>query len=233
MRTRCPRSQGDSAAGLFGNGLAAAFYEIRKGIYMTSDEILELARSTIQKEIDSVATLMDQLDGGFVETAKRLLECKGHVLVTGAGTSNPVAARLAHLFSCCGTPALFIHPGDSQHGLAGAVTEQDVLLAISKGGETTEINHLAKVARERGATVIGLTENPDSTLGDLSDVVLQVQAPPDSDPYGMIATGSSLVNAAVGDALCVVLLRLRGYSIEEFSQTHPGGAVGRKLASDV
>ena len=199
---------------------------------MLSDEILELARSAIQREIDGVATLMDQLDDGFVRTVERLLECKGHVLVTGAGTSNPVAARLAHLLSCCGTPALFIHPGDSQHGLAGAVTKQDVLLAISKGGETTEVSHLARVAKERGATVITLTEKSDSTLGNLSDEVLLVRSPPDGDPHGMIATGSSLVNAAMGDALCVVLLHLRGYSLEEFGKTHPGGAVGRKLEAE-
>ena len=197
---------------------------------MTSDEILELARSTIQKEVDGVATLIDRLDNEFVGAIERLLECKGHVLVTGAGTSNPVAARLAHLLSCCGTPALFIHPGDSQHGLAGAVTKQDVLLAISKGGETAEVIHLVQVAKNRGVTVISMTENSDSTLGKLSDVVLLVQSPPDVDPHGMIATGSSLVNAAMGDALCVVLLHKRGYSLEEFGETHPGGAVGRKLA---
>ncbi len=197
---------------------------------MSSNEILELARSTIQKEIDGIAALIDQLDDRFVEAVEILLRCTGHVLVTGAGTSNPVAARLAHLLSCCGTPALFIHPGDSQHGLAGAVSKQDVLLAISKGGETTEVSHLARVAKNRRATVIAMTENPDSTIGRLSDAILFVQAPPDSDPHGMIATGSSLVNAAMGDALCVVLLQLRGYSLEEFGKTHPGGAVGKKLA---
>jgi len=197
---------------------------------MSPNEILELARSTIQREIGGIATLVNQLDDGFVEAVETLLKCEGHILVTGAGTSNPVAARLAHLLSCCGTPALFIHPGDSQHGLAGAVTKQNVLLAISKGGETTEVIHLAQVAKNRGATVIAITENPDSTLGKLSDVVLLVQAPPDVDPHGMIATGSSLINAAMGDALCVVLLHLRGYSLEEFGETHPGGAVGRKLS---
>jgi D-arabinose 5-phosphate isomerase GutQ len=195
------------------------------------DEILELARSVIQQESAGVATLVDQLDDHFVETVQRLLACEGHVLVAGAGTSNPVAARLAHLLSCCGTPALFIHPGDSQHGLSGAVTERDVVIAISKGGETTEVNHLARIAQQRGAAVIALTENPDSTLGELSDVVLRVQAPPDVDPYGMIATGSSLVNAAIGDALCVVLLKLRGYTRDDFGVTHPGGAVGKKLTS--
>jgi len=197
---------------------------------MSPNEILGLARLTIQKEINGITALIDQLDDRFLKAVEGLLECKGHVLVTGAGTSNPVAARLAHLLSCCGTPALFIHPGDSQHGLAGAVTKQDVLLAISKGGETTEVIHLAQVAKNRGATVITMTENADSTLGKLSDVVLLVQSPLDVDPHGMIATGSSLINAAMGDALCVVLLHLRGYSLEEFGKTHPGGAVGRKLA---
>jgi len=200
---------------------------------MKSEEILNLAKSVIQKEIDGIATLMDQLDDSFVEVVRKMLDCEGHVLVTGAGTSNPVAARLAHLLSCCGTPALFIHPGDSQHGLAGAVTEKDILVAISKGGETTEINHLAQVAKARGATVIAMTEKSKSTLGKLSHAILPVKAPPEGDPHGMIATGSSLVNSAMGDALCVVLLQLRGYSLEKFGETHPGGTVGRKLSNSV
>ena len=199
---------------------------------MSPEEMLELARAVVRRESAAVAAIAAQLDRSFVCAAQMLLACQGHVLVAGAGTSHPVAARLAHLLSCCGTPALFIHPGDSQHGLSGAVSGHDVLIAISKGGETAEVNHLARIARRRGAAIVALTEKPDSTLGRMSDVVLQVQAPPDVDPYGMIATGSSLVNAALGDALCVVLLQLRGYSKEDFGLTHPGGAVGRKLAKD-
>jgi arabinose-5-phosphate isomerase len=196
---------------------------------MTTEEILALARSVIARESAAVAALVVQLDERFAVAAQHILACQGHVLVAGVGTSHAVAARLAHLLACCSTPALFIHPGDSQHGAAGAVTARDVLLAISKGGETAEVNHLATVARKRGAVVIALTENPASTLGRLSDVVLEVRAPGDVDPYGMIAMGNSLVNAAVGDALCVVLLTMRGYSRQAFGETHPGGAVGRKL----
>ncbi len=196
---------------------------------MQPEEILQLASEVIQQESEGVACLIPQLDESFVKAAQLLLDCKGHVLVAGSGTSHPVAARFAHLLSCCGTPALFIHPGDSQHGLAGAVTEQDVLIGISKGGETVEVNFLAQVAKSRGAKLIALTEKPDSSLGKLADLVLKVQAPSEIDPYGMIATGSSLVNAAYGDALCVVLLKLRGYPVEKFGETHPGGAVGRKL----
>ena len=194
---------------------------------MLPEDILAIAREVIGQESASLTALIDQLDSGFVEVARLLLNCQGHVLVAGAGTSHAVAARLAHLLSCCGTPALFIHPGDSQHGLSGAVTNQDVVIAISKGGETTEVNYLARISRQRGAKVIAFTEKPTSTLGHLSDAVLWIQAAADVDPYGMIATGSSITVSAMGDALCVALLHMRGYSADQFGETHPGGAVGQ------
>jgi arabinose-5-phosphate isomerase len=194
-----------------------------------SEEILQLASEVIERESRAVAGVATQLDKSFVQAAALLLGCQGHVLVAGSGTSHSVGARLAHLLSCCGTPALFIHPGDTQHGLSGAVTPQDVLIIISKGGETAEANHLGQVAKARGAQVIALTEKPKSSLGMLADLVLCVQTPPEADPYGMIATGSSLVNSALGDALCVVMLHLKGYTAEQFGQTHPGGAVGHKI----
>lgn len=196
---------------------------------MQPDEILDLARAVLNTESASVASLVNQLDETFVTVAYTLLNCQGHVLVAGSGTSNPVGARLAHLLSCCGTPALFIHPGDSQHGLSGAVTDRDVLILISKGGETTEVNCLAEIARKRGATLIAFTENPASTLAKLCHHVLRIQAIPEADPFGMIATGSSLTVCAMADALCVSMLRLRGYTREAFGQTHPGGAVGIRL----
>jgi len=195
-------------------------------------QILLLAQETIQHECRVVDALIPQLAESIAEAADLMLNCHGHVLAAGAGTSNAIASRFAHLLSCCGTPALFIHPGDSQHGLSGAVTERDVLFAISKGGETTEVNYLARIAKNRGAKLISLTEKPESTLAKLSDVVLCFKAPDDSDPYGMIATGSSLFNAALTDALCIVMLKLRGYSKEQFAETHPGGAVGHKIASE-
>ncbi len=173
---------------------------------MRDNEILDLAAETIRAESRAVDSITAQLDEKFVAAARSLLECDGHVLVTGSGTSRAVGERLAHLLSCCGTPSLFIHPGDSQHGLAGALRPQDLLIALSKGGETAEVNYLAGIARQRGAKVIGLTEKPDSTLGRMSDICLVVKAPECPDPFGMIATGSSLVNAAFGDALCVALL---------------------------
>jgi arabinose-5-phosphate isomerase len=196
---------------------------------MEKNEMLALARETIQKEADGVLTLINQLGDSFTQAVNLMFHCEGHVLVAGAGTSHSVARRLAHLLSCCGTPALLIDVGDSQHGLSGAVREKDVLIALSKGGRTQEIITLVRVAKDRGARIIAITEKPESDLGAMSDVVLQVVAPESIDPFGMVATGSSLVNSAFGDALCVVLLKMRGYSIAQFGETHPGGAVGKKL----
>jgi len=104
-----------------------------------------------------------------------------------------------------------------------------VVLAHSKGGTTNEVVFLASIAKSRGAGVIAITEKPESDLGRLADVVLKVAAPPDGDAFGLIAIGSSLMNCALGDALCVFLLKMRGYTVEQFGETHPGGAVGKKL----
>jgi D-arabinose 5-phosphate isomerase GutQ len=199
------------------------------GAECTSD-LLARARQVIEREAQAVLALADQLDERLVRVVDLLLRCRGHVLVTGAGTSQAIARRFAHLLSCSGNPALPFDASDGLHGGAGAITPDDVLFVISKGGQSAEINQLARIARQRGATIIAQTEAPESPLGLMSDVVLPVKAGAEVDPYGMIATGSSLVNGAAGDVLCVLLLELRGYSLADFGQTHPGGAVGQKLA---
>jgi D-arabinose 5-phosphate isomerase GutQ len=188
------------------------------------------AKEVVEREAQAVRALADQFDESLAGVIDLMLNCQGHVLVAGAGTSHAMAQRFAHLLSCSGTPALCINAADSLHGGAGAVTAQDVIFVISKGGHSAEINQFVEIARQRGARVIAQTENPDSPLAHMSDAVFNVRAVGDVDPYEMIATGSSLVNGAAGDAICVSLLELQGYSREEFGETHPGGAVGRRLA---
>ena len=194
--------------------------------------LLAIARDTALAEAEAVQAVAAQLDETVATIATALLRCRGHILVTGAGTSHAVAQRLAHLLSCCGTPALCLDAGDSLHGGSGAIRADDVLYIISKGGRSAEINALAHIAKERGALVIAQTEAPDSPLGRLADHIYHIVAPPTVDPFGMVATGSSLVNTAAGDALCVLLLHLRDYGREQFATTHPGGAVGQKLAEE-
>ena len=195
-------------------------------------DLIVRAKEIVAQEAQAVAALAGQFHEGLADVLDLLLNCKGHVLVTGAGTSRAIAQRLAHLLSCSGTPALFISAADGLHGGSGAVTADDIVYLISKGGHSGEINQFAEIARSRGAKLIAQTENPDSPLGQMSDAVLQVKAPDGVDPYGMVATGSSLVNGAAGDVLCVLLLELRGYTREAFGQTHPGVAVGKKLVEE-
>jgi arabinose-5-phosphate isomerase len=191
---------------------------------------VEKACEVISRESDAVRSLAAQIDDSAAEVARMMFACKGHILVAGAGTSHAIAQRFAHLLSCCGTPALALNAADCLHGGAGAVTNGDVLYVISKGGHSREINCLVEIAKGKGARIIAHTENPDSPLGKMSDAIYRIKAPDDVDPYGMIATGSSLVNGAACDVLCVLLLEMRGYSKEQFSVTHPEGAVGKKIA---
>jgi arabinose-5-phosphate isomerase len=195
-------------------------------------KIAALARSVIENEAAAVAGMAAQLDDSIYPALETIFNCRGHILVTGSGTSRSVAARFAHLLSCCGTPALFISATDALHGGAGAIKPEDVVYIISKGGQSEEINQFARLAKGRGAKVVAHTEKPGSPLGLLSDAVYHVVTKGDVDPYGMIATGSSLVNSAACDALCVLLLEARGYTRDDFGKTHPGGAVGKKLAGD-
>lgn len=197
---------------------------------LSRSEIVARARDVVEREAVAVRALADQFNESLAEVTSLLLKCRGHVLVTGAGTSRAIARRLAHLLSCSGTPALFISAADGLHGGSGAVTPADVVYVISKGGRSAEINRFAEIARDRGAKLVAQTENPDSPLAQMCDAVFVVRAEGQVDPYGIIATGSSLVNGAAGDALCVLLLEMRGYTKESFGQTHPDGAVGKRLA---
>jgi arabinose-5-phosphate isomerase len=196
-----------------------------------ASERAALVDGTLRAEAAAVVSVVGSVEEALAAAADLILETPGHVLVAGVGTSHAVALRLAHLLACCGTPAVFVHPGDAVHGGAGSVTERDVVVVISKGGESADVNAFAAIAHERGARIVAFTEAPASTLGRCADHIVEVHAPAHVDPYGMIATGSSLVNAAVGDALCLLLLQARGYSREDFGRTHPGGAVGRRLAA--
>lgn len=198
----------------------------------SAKQLVARAREVVRREAAAVSILNEQLDESVVDVARLMLGCKGHILVTGAGTSRAIAQRFAHLLSCCGTSALPLNAADCLHGGAGAITDRDILYVISKGGHSREINCLVEIAKQKGARIIAHTENPDSPLGKMSDAIYRIKAPEDVDPYGMIATGSSLVNGAACDVLCVLLLELKGYTKEQFGVTHPEGAVGKKIAEE-
>ncbi|MEM1672730.1 MAG: SIS domain-containing protein [Archaeoglobaceae archaeon] len=189
---------------------------------------LATARRMIEDEIKVLENLLPQLDERLVKVAELIMHCKGKVLVVGSGTSRYIAERFAHLAACCKLPVFFLHPCDALHGSSGAINKDDVLLAISKGGETSEVNEIAKIAKTKGAVVLALTGNEKSSLVTLSDYVIVIESE-GADPYGVLACGSSLAHAAVTDAICAVILAETGLNLKEFAEQHPRGAVGLRL----
>ncbi|WP_273652232.1 KpsF/GutQ family sugar-phosphate isomerase [Cellulomonas fimi] len=188
---------------------------------------LQTARDIVRREGQGVADVADQLDESFVAAVELVGRVTGKVFVTGSGTSGAVARRMAHLLSVCGTPAVFLPGMDALHGTMGAVVSGDLLITISRGGESDELNDLSRRVQQRGVPVIALTASPTSTLGTLADLTAVVDAGPEVDPGGVIAMGSTLATAAWGDALAAVLMQIRGYGWEQVLFTHPAGAVGR------
>ena len=186
----------------------------------------------MRAEALAVAGLEAQLDDRLLAAAEVLLRTRGKVLTAGVGTSGETARRMAHLLSVTGTPSLFIHPADGLHGRLGAVTRADVVIAISKGGESSELNEFTRRAKQLGAYVIALTEDRDSPFAAIADLVIELTVPSEGEPGGIVAMGSTLVAAAWGDALAVVAMELRGYPWGQVLFTHPGGAVGRVVMAE-
>jgi D-arabinose 5-phosphate isomerase GutQ len=195
----------------------------------TADSIVDAARAAIRREARAVEGLSGQIDRSFAELAKQILDLAGKVITTGTGTSGIMAERLAHLLAVSGTPAFYLPCLDALHGGMGAITEGDLVLAISKGGQSTELTELVTRLGERNIPVIALTENPESPFARAAHMVAVVKTEPvDADPGGLIAMGSTLVAGAWGDALATVLMALRGHTWEEVVHIHPGGIVGQQ-----
>jgi D-arabinose 5-phosphate isomerase GutQ len=194
------------------------------------EEVLAQARAVIRHDAAAAEGVAAQLGDSFIEAAERLLACRGKVFVTGMGTSGATAERMAHLFSCAGTPAMFIHAADGLHGGLGAVTAQDALVALSRGGASDELNEFVRRAKARGAAIIAITSTPASQLGQLADIVLEIHSPIAAEPGGRLAMGSTVAAAVLGDALAIVLMNRRGYDWQSFEFTHPAGAVGKRAA---
>jgi len=151
------------------------------------------------------------------------------VLVSGIGKSGLIGTKIAATLRSTGTPATFLHPGEALHGDVGTVREDDVILAIGKSGETTELNALLRVVRKIGIPVIAITSNADSSMAALSDIVIDLQISREACPLNLAPTASTTAALAVGDAIAVALMKLKNISAEDFARHHPGGQLGKRL----
>ncbi len=194
----------------------------------TASALVAAGRQRIAEEAAALRAMGDALDGSFVRAVQLIRESEGKVVTVGVGTSGPVARRLAHLLATTGTPAVYLHPGDALHGGLGAIEARDVVLAISKGGRSAELNDFARLATDRGASLLAITATADSPLSRLAEVAVVLPGTPEADPGGVVAMGSGMVVAAWGDALAIVLMQISGYGWDQVIGAHPSGAVGQR-----
>jgi len=190
---------------------------------------LAAARRVLSTASQALITLADSLDGDFTRAVGLMLAAKGRVIVSGMGKSGHVARKIAATFSSTGTPAYFVHPAEASHGDMGAITPQDVLLLLSKGGETGELSDLLTYAKRFGIPLIAMACNGDSTLAKSADVALLLPDAPESCAIGMAPTTSTTMMMALGDALAVALMERKGFSADQYRDFHPGGSLGKAL----
>jgi arabinose-5-phosphate isomerase len=190
-------------------------------------DILAAASRVIRANGAAVNAAETALGDVFLRVCSILAEGKGKVVVTGSGTSGAIAGRAAHLLSVAGTPAFYLSPTDGLHGGLGVLRNEDSVIAVSKGGSSTELNEFCRRARSLAHCLIVITASSDSELASLADHVLLLSLPVDVDLGAIIATGSSLSSAALLDAMTEATRMMRGYRWDQVIYTHPAGAVGR------
>jgi len=196
---------------------------------LSDAELIALGRVALNIEAEAVAALAGAVGADFAAACRLALACRGRVVVTGMGKSGHIAGKIAATLASTGTPAFFLHPAEAVHGDIGMITREDLVLALSNSGETTEILALVPALKRLGVPLIALTGSPDSTLARAAEVHVDVRVPAEACPLNLAPTASTTATLAMGDAIAVALLRLRGFTEEDFARSHPGGSLGRRL----
>lgn len=192
-------------------------------------EVLRIARDVLQIEAEGITHLLQYLDESFAAAVEWLFEARGRVIVTGIGKSGIVGRKIVATLSSTGTPALFIHPVEAMHGDLGMVRSEDIVIALSNGGETDELNIILPSLRKLGARIIAFTGNLSSTLAKHCDLAIYTGVPREACPLGLAPTASTTAMLAMGDALAVALIKLRNFQACDFHRYHPGGHLGERL----
>lgn len=193
------------------------------------DKIKELALSTLKIEADAILNLSHFVGDDFVKSVELIFDSKGRVIVTGIGKSAIIAQKIVATLNSTGTPASFMHAADAIHGDLGTISKEDVLICISKSGNTPEIKVLVPLLKQGGNKLIALVGNTDSFLAKQADYVLNTFVEKEACPNNLAPTSSTTAQLAMGDALAVCLLECRDFSSNDFAKFHPGGALGKKL----
>jgi arabinose-5-phosphate isomerase len=196
-------------------------------------KIIERGQRVLAIERDALGATRDRLDESFARAVQLMRDSKGRVIVSGVGKSGLIGRKIAATLTSTGTPATFLHPADSVHGDLGIVGDDDVAIVLSKSGESNELMPLIEHLKRMGVRIIALTGDRGSAVGKHADVVLDASVSEEACPHDLAPTTSTTVAVAIGDALAVALLEEKGFRREDFARLHPGGAIGRKLLTQV
>ena len=193
------------------------------------EKTVKLGKRVLEQEAEAISQLADMLDARFDAAVQRICNCKGQLIITGLGKSGLVARKIAGTLTSTGTPALFIHPVEGMHGDLGITSSKDMLLAISKSGNSNEVIKFVQGFKPLGGAAIAITESVGSGLAKLCDIVLPLPVVKEAGPLELAPTTSTTMMMALGDALAMALLQQRGFTERNFAQFHPDGTLGKRL----
>ncbi|MEK9604079.1 MAG: KpsF/GutQ family sugar-phosphate isomerase [Flavobacteriaceae bacterium] len=194
-----------------------------------NSRIVEIALETISLEYQSLKLLKNSIDRRFEQIVHTIAQSKGKVVMTGVGKSGIIAMKIAATLSSTGTPSFYLHAADAAHGDLGMVQENDVVIAISKSGNSSEIKDLIPFLKKKGNTVVGMTANPNSVLGKQADYLLYTPVEKEACPHNLAPTTSTTVQMVIGDAIAMSLMELNKFQSNDFAQLHPAGTLGKRL----
>jgi arabinose-5-phosphate isomerase len=197
------------------------------------DRLLLLAKQTLEIESDAINHVKNRLDVNFIQAVAKILAVQGRIVVMGIGKSGHVGRKIAATFASTGTPAFFVHPTEASHGDLGMITPSDLVLAISNSGASDELVNLLPLIKRMGATLIVMSGNAHSNMARQADIWIDTHVEKEACPLNLAPTASTTVQLALGDALAMCVLDVRGFKSEDFARSHPGGVLGRSLLTHV
>ncbi len=197
------------------------------------EQTISIGREVIRKEAQAIFDLENKINYDFAQAVELLSKCKGRVIISGMGKSGIIGRKIAATMTSTGTSAMFLHPAEGMHGDLGAVHKDDVVICISKSGDTSELFQIFPVLKRIGVPIISMVGNRRSRIAERSDIVLDVSVKEEACPFSLAPTSSTTAALVMGDALAIALLEKRNFSAEDFAMFHPGGSLGKKLSMKI
>ncbi|WP_016999813.1 KpsF/GutQ family sugar-phosphate isomerase [Mammaliicoccus lentus] len=193
---------------------------------------IEMVNEVFNSEIKTIDYVRKSINNDYELCIREILNCKGRIIVLGVGKSGLIGKKMAATFASTGTPSFFVHSTEAVHGDLGMICEEDIVLAISNSGETSEVINTLPSIKEIGASLISITKSKSSTLGKASNIVIEIPIKAEADKYNLAPTNSSTATLVIGDAIALTVSQIKGFTKKDFGRYHPGGALGKSLTEE-